>query len=132
MGYRESLEAAGAIVIAYKEFGSYQGDWFAAVVYQGQHGVVQGAFGSCSGCDAFEDEFGAMYSSEDTPEEYQARLKKFGENYLNHLMSIDEAIAYAEKNVDWDLDAQEMEKWVRSLRNLQFANKLEEVLKSDL
>jgi len=31
--YKESLEAAGAEVLAFESFGSYQGDWVALVWY---------------------------------------------------------------------------------------------------
>ena len=56
-GYCEAMEAAGAEVLAYEEFGSYQGDWWAKVGYQGREYWVHGTFGSCSGCDAFQSEF---------------------------------------------------------------------------
>ena len=36
MSYQMALEMAGATVLEYKEFGSYQGDWFAKVEYQGK------------------------------------------------------------------------------------------------
>jgi len=62
MGYRTAMEAAGATVLAYESFGSYQGDWFALVVYGGKTFWVHGSYGSCSGCDAFcaEFDFGVM------------------------------------------------------------------------
>ena len=58
MSYQEALEAAGATVHAFEFFGSYQGDWWAKVTYNGETGWVHGSYGSCSGCDAFEAEFG--------------------------------------------------------------------------
>jgi hypothetical protein len=30
-GYQRALEAAGADIIEFQEFGSYQGDWFAVL-----------------------------------------------------------------------------------------------------
>ncbi len=57
MGYKEALEAAGCKVLAFEEFGSWQGTWLAFVEYNGEKGIVEGAFGSCSYCDAFEAEF---------------------------------------------------------------------------
>jgi len=57
MGYFEALEAAGAQVLASQTFGSYQGDWFAKVNYNGSTAWVHGCYGSCSGCDAFCAEF---------------------------------------------------------------------------
>lgn len=58
MSYKKCLELAGAEVIVFQYFGSYQGDWWAKVRYNGQMGWVNGSFGSCSACDAFEFEFG--------------------------------------------------------------------------
>lgn len=89
------------------KFGNYQGTWVAIVEYKGVTGVVQGYYGSCSGCDAFEAEFnysaspmfkyGHYFLNESdmddnmpcTFEEYQEKLKDydkrlsvFGESYL--------------------------------------------------
>lgn len=58
MGYSKCLEKAGCNVIAFEQFGSYQGTWLAFVEYKGEKGIVEGYYGSCSGCDAFEAEFG--------------------------------------------------------------------------
>lgn len=62
MGYSECLEIAGCKIIEFKEFGSYQGDWLAFVEYNNEYGFVQGAYGSCSGCDAFYAEFDGNYT----------------------------------------------------------------------
>lgn len=66
MSYEEALQAAGAEVLEFEQFGSYQGDWWAKVRYKDELGWVQGSYGSCSGCDAFESEFGCAedYCSE--------------------------------------------------------------------
>lgn len=107
MGYSEALEAAGCKVIDFQEFGSYQGTWLAYVKYNGEKGIVEGSYGSCSGCDAFQAEFGygdaptehdgKYYKSEYywddddeiTKEEYdklkseeEKKLKDFGLSYL--------------------------------------------------
>lgn len=62
MGYQSALVEAGAKVIATMFAGSYQGTWGSVVIYQGKLGLVTGAFGSCSFCDAFESEFGFQSS----------------------------------------------------------------------
>jgi hypothetical protein len=84
MGYQSALEAAGAKVLTYRAFGSYQGDWYAKVEYQGEEGWVQGSYGSCSFCDSFEREFDYSYGDEEgeSQEAYEERLKLFGEGYL--------------------------------------------------
>ena len=107
MGYRQALEKAGCNVLAFEEFGSYQGEWYAFVEYNGEKGIVQGSYGSCSGCDAFQAEFsysdersesnGKYYRTpwadedeEITKEEYdklgeeaEKKLAEFGLSYLS-------------------------------------------------
>ncbi len=43
MSYEMCLEKAGATVVAFQEFGSYQGEWFALVEYNGERGWVEGS-----------------------------------------------------------------------------------------
>lgn len=117
MGYQSALEANDVTVKEYKEFGSYQGTWI-AVLEDGR--FVEGSYGSCSGCDAFQAEFGYgeekiikqengkyyrenYYWDEDsviTEEEanelnkkYDVKLKSFGEGYLNGAETKDEIVA---------------------------------------
>ena len=107
MSYELALEAAGCDVIEYVEFGSYQGEWLALVKYDGQCGIVEGSYGSCSGCDSFQAEFGWY---DDERDDYQERLKSFGEGYLPAL-PIAHYISQLEKRVDdfeWDSEAKEM------------------------
>jgi hypothetical protein len=99
MSYCEAMEAAGAEVLCYESFGSYQGDWWAKVTYEGNTFWVHGSYGSCSGCDAFEAEF--WYCNEGTcdkhryedeqpscekcrvaKEDFNTRLADFGKSYL--------------------------------------------------
>ncbi len=77
MGYQEALEKAGAKVLAFEAFGSYQGTWLAIVERDGEIGIVEGSYGSCSGCDAFQSEFD--YSS--APEEYNGKYYKNGRTW---------------------------------------------------
>lgn len=110
MSYQTALTAAGAVVIDFMYAGSYQGTWGAAVEYQGKRGLVTGAFGSCTVCDAFQAEFDhcqygpdvISYNAEtntytkdygdvvctkqeydDQQTEYQQKLAAFGESYLH-------------------------------------------------
>lgn len=101
MSYELAMEAAGAEVLAFQCFGSYQGDWWAKVSYQGQEFWIHGNYGSCSGCDAFQSEFD--YGDDEHCEEhryeygfdatkcaacqeailiYKTKLKEFGERYI--------------------------------------------------
>lgn len=107
MGYEKALEKAGCKILDFKEFGSYQGTWLAFVEYNGEKGIVEGSYGSCSGCDSFQAEFdytdeptekdGKYYKTywadeddEITKEEYEELLKTaetkladFGRSYLS-------------------------------------------------
>jgi hypothetical protein len=111
MSYKESLEAAGAKVLEFQEFGSYQGDWWAQVEVGGVRGWVKGSYGSCSGCDAFQSEFG--WDDEEKPD-YAERLAAFGREYLGEILSQEEAEKKAGENIEWDMDAQEMIDFVKN------------------
>jgi hypothetical protein len=131
MSYKAAMEAAGARVIAFETFGSYQGDWFAHVEYTGVTGIVQGCYGSCSHCDAFESEFG--YREDECNEryaegrqaetctgcsvaraDYQERLAAFGREYLDNIVTKEEAMKYAKRNEEWDMEAKEMIDWLEA------------------
>ena len=110
-GYEAALWAAGVKVLAFREFGSYQGEWWAKVEFpSGQIGWVSGEYGSCSGCDAFEGEFG--YADSDTPN-YLHRLRDFGREYLSNVSTFEQAVASASENLSWDHDAEEMVAWIQ-------------------
>lgn len=100
MSYSEALVAAGCEVLDFKTTGSYQGEWYALVSYEGEIGLVEGSYGSCSYCDAFEAEFN--YGDTET-EDYQERLADFGKTYLP-VLPLDIRIADLEKQLkdcDW-------------------------------
>ena len=107
MGYRSALEAAGAKVLDFEQFGSYQGTWIAHVELDGVRGFVSGSFGSCSYCDAFDAEFGYSYSDE-PDESYDKRLKEFGMSYLEGFRSHQTMLNEAARDLSWDCEAEEM------------------------
>ena len=78
MGYCEAMKAAGAKVHAYKEFGSYQGDWWAKVTYKKKTFWVHGSYGSCTGCDAFlaEFDYDDYYGGRCEEHSYDATVRK--------------------------------------------------------
>lgn len=127
MSYARAMEVAGAEILAFRQFGDYQGTWWAKVRYKGEVGWATGYYGSCSGCDAFEGEFGwsgghdhpnneyvSMYSwpgnagdtltpeSCDVCKDLIERLADFGKRYVEDtLLTQAEAEADATKK-DWD------------------------------
>lgn len=127
MSYQESLEAAGAVVHQFKEFGSYQGDWVALVTVKGETGWVEGSYGSCSGCDSFEAEFGwsdrncdqhsyhhntNCLGCQEAAQKYDARLADFGKVYLDCIQSTEQFVKTHEDR-DWGDDG-EIITWVRT------------------
>lgn len=102
MDYQDAITACGAKIIAFEQFGSYQGDWWAKVEYEGNIGWITGSYGSCTGCDAFQAEFG--YTYDPTPEQ----LNNFGKQYLEEIYTKDEALAKAKENNGWDAEAKLM------------------------
>jgi hypothetical protein len=119
VSYRRAIEAAGAVVHEYGAFGDYQGTWWAKVTFEGKNGWVRGNYGSCSGCDAFQEEFGYDTREEcdehafeyPVPEDcvhckrakaaYQTKLIAFGLSYLTSIMSQQEA-EQASTPDEWD------------------------------
>jgi len=107
--YQRAMEAAGAKVPAFSEFGSYQGDWWAYVIHDGKMGYVHGSYGSCSGCDAFQSEFG--WRNKETPE----TLAAFGKNYLEQMMPFERAIEEAAEHIQWDSEAENVVAWLKDI-----------------
>lgn len=108
-GYEWALTVAGANVLAYQSFGSYQGDWFAKVEYKGKTFWIKGSYGSCSGCDAWEAESGW---EDRTKEEWRVFCTEFAQSYLNDPVTYDEILKDAKENVSWDVEAKEMIEWL--------------------
>lgn len=109
MGYQRALKAAGADIIEFKEFGCYSGSWFAIL---SNYDVIQGSYGSCSGCDAFQGEFG--YDNEETPE----ALAAFGESYLSDSVPIDSLIEGYQRKAEYDYawdDDKEILNWLKEV-----------------
>lgn len=106
--YPKALVAAGAVIHAHERFGTYEGTWCAHVTYGQSTGWVMSYFGSCSGCDAFEAEFG--YEDREDIE----KLAAFGEGYLGGLLTQEQAEERASENISWDSDAQAMLDFIKA------------------
>lgn len=67
--------------IYYKEFGSYQGDWLMVTTDGEEYQIYKGGYGSCSGCDSYEAEFG--YSMDDLGiPELKVKALNFAKDYI--------------------------------------------------
>jgi hypothetical protein len=112
-GYESALWATGVAVLGWEQFGSYQGDWFALILFpNGEKYFIHDYYGSCSGCDAFEAEFG--YDSQGKSD-YLHRLRDFGREYLADCMTYEQAVAEASLNLTWDHDAEQAVDWVKKI-----------------
>lgn len=115
MSYKTALVAAGAEVVAFTNFGDWQGTWVALVDYQGQRGWVQGAFGSCDHCDAFEAEFAWDEARDADPAEYDSRLAAFGRRYLDDILTTQQVLRQYEADADWDSESESAVLWIRHI-----------------
>jgi len=128
--YKDCLELAGAEVLAYETFGSYQGDWWAKVKFNDREGFVHGYYGSCSGCDTLE---AALRGGHDHGDDYVFYFEEYvqhpecptccerveaarniGKDYLDDIIEFESAIAKAKENEDWDMDAKAMVNWLEA------------------
>lgn len=110
-GYEKALTAAGVKLLAFEQFGSYQGDWWAHVEFpNGESYFVNGSYGSCSGCDAFEAEFGW---NDDKEPNYLHKLRDFGREYLSDCYTYEQALAKAAEHSSWDTEAETVINWIK-------------------
>ena len=113
-GYELALTMAGAKVLAFQEFGSYQGRWWAYCERAGARFFITDYFGSCSGCDAFEGQF--LYTA-DEREDYAYRLVQFGREYLENPLGQEEAEKEAARYAEESLEDENMLAWVKACPN---------------
>lgn len=129
--YVGTMMMAGAEIHAFQCFGSYQGDWWAKVTYEGLTFWLHGYYGSCSGCDAFQAAFGwneprcekhKYKHAEDVVQCVDcanAMLKRrqdyieFGKRELDGERHTQEsALEKANENIKWDSDATKMVQFI--------------------
>lgn len=85
-GYLTALEAAGADVLHYNTFGNWQGTWIA--ILPGNL-AIEGAYGSCDGCDEFEKFF---WNRDERSYGYKDLLAEFGRSLLARAVPIKQII----------------------------------------
>lgn len=134
MSYGQALRAAGATLEEgdMEHFGSYQGEWLAKVTVGDRAGIIAGAFGSCSYCDAFEAEFGYRDRCDEHYGDItegcaqcareQVRLAAFGQSYLDGIIWLDDdaamqrLIAEWTDRIEWDYEARQVLAWIEARR----------------
>jgi hypothetical protein len=63
--------------IYYHEFGSYQGEWLLVSKDDDNYFIYKGYYGSCSGCDPFQAEFGWNDVTREKAEEFAKNYESF-------------------------------------------------------
>ena len=120
MSYENALEAAGATIHNSRAFGSYQGDMWIHLTYNGTTGWLCISYGSCGGCDSYEAWHNDIrHQHPDYYENWDAyptqeELADFGRGYLDSIMTTEEAIVVASERLDWDMEAKEMIEFIES------------------
>lgn len=115
--YDAALWATGVKVLGSERFGSYQGDWWALVEFQNRERYfINGSFGSCSVCDAFQAQFesGSGFDEPQDRPDYLHRLKAFGREYLTDCRTYEQAMEEAATNESWDLEAGAVIAWIKA------------------
>lgn len=118
MSYKSALIAAGAEVLEFQEFGSYSGQWFAKVCYNGETGWVHSWYGSCTMCDQFQAEFDSCYDSQELPEDYNKRLADFGKTFLGGILPAEHFLPELDEDSDWDEEDAEAAAWIRKIEGI--------------
>ena len=118
--YEDILKDVCEKVYCYKEFGSYQGDWWSKVKYNSKVTWIKGCYGSCSGCDWLQGEmnyYGGV-SDKETQKENERIKTAFINKYLDESMfyTQEKAEEEAEKNISWDCDAEEMLEFIKKYK----------------
>lgn len=119
MSYKSALKAAGAEVLEFREFGSYDGIWFAKVAYNGETGWVKDWFGSCTVCDQFQAEFDSCYDSDESPEDYDKRLAAFGVSYLGGILPAEHFLPSLDEDAEWSYESEEAAAWIRKIEGIE-------------
>lgn len=114
--YESALEAAGAVVLAYKEFGSYQGDYIAKVRVGDQIAWIHDYYGSCSVCDALEGAMSnAYWTAGDGDREAAERkaCRDYGLHILaTRLVDRSEIERELQQSAEYDIASREALKWL--------------------
>lgn len=118
--YEDVLKDVCEEVYCYKEFGSYQGDWWAKVKYKSKVTWIKGFYGSCSGCDWLQSEmdyYGG--ASDEVIQKENERVKTaFIKDYLSEDMfyTQEKAEEKAAENKSWDCEADEMLEFIKEYK----------------
>jgi hypothetical protein len=112
MSYKSALEAAGATVLHFANFGDYSGTWYAQVEYKGETGWISDWYGSCSHCDAFQREFDYCHES------YEERLAEFGKRYLDSILPAEHFFGSLKEDAEWSQDAETALFWIRHIEGI--------------
>lgn len=108
--YEDCFKQVPGVEVVYAEyFGSYQGEFLCKIKKDGQELYISDGYGSCSGCDAFQAEFGwgTYYddsgdgpSLEERLEHERERARKFAFSYIESALPKEQMIALLKKEIE--------------------------------
>lgn len=139
--YAKCVALAGATILAHKQFGDNRGSAWILVDWENSRGWVQHSYGSCPGCDELAARMArAEYPNVDL-DAYFLRdtswhafemeveridtqtMKIFGREMLqSRLLTQAEAEALVGKDIEWDLEVEEILLWIKAMGKLHNIN----------
>ncbi len=123
ISYETLLETPDSHVLAFKEFGFYEGTWIAKVRYKDKIIWIKDYYGSCSGCDTLEHikfEYKLASLREKNIEEklrITNVLAEMAKDYLENGITFEELEAELAKDMQENSDTQEAMKFIQEKKN---------------
>ncbi len=123
ISYETLLETPDSHVLAFKEFGYYQGTWIAKVRYKDKIIWIKDYYGSCSGCDTLEHIKMSYCSFPENKEALQEKLRitnvlaEMAKDYLENGITFEELEAELAKDMKEDSDTQEAMKFIQEKKD---------------
>jgi len=93
-------------VLEAKYYGSYQGEFLCKIIHKGEAFYIHDWYGSCSGCDSFQAEFGFQWDG--SPED---KVIQFAKPYIESALPRDKMLAFLKKEIaddPWGGEKKEM------------------------
>ena len=121
--YEEAFACVEGVTVEWAEYyGSYQGNFLCKIQKAGETLYIYDSYGSCSGCDSFQAEFGwstYYYESEGVTQEerlahVKQRMAKWSFSYIESALPLQQMMNYLQNECgQWDDEA------IKALKRLE-------------
>jgi hypothetical protein len=88
-------------VLNFKYYGDYQGKFLCKIKHKGEELYIYDYYGSCSGCDAFQDEFDYVRNPS------KEKVIEFARSYVESAMPKEHWVSILSSKDEWDSEAKE-------------------------